>query len=162
MLSLFEQMAGTRGPALLQEHLRVQTKRSNKKKEEPLTRPSPPKRVEAFQCLLVVSKAIALLSLYLRSSWRPCLWQAWHPKIRGNTYLPHWIGPLRGLTGPIARTTFFPVAKEKWNDPNSRHFGYPWTAWLVGFAQWGCSSSLRRCTHVQHWFFSTSEYVQTS
>jgi len=32
MLSLFEQMAGTRGSVLLQEHLRVPTKRSNKKR----------------------------------------------------------------------------------------------------------------------------------
>jgi hypothetical protein len=71
MLSLFEQMAGTRGSVLLQEHLRVPTKRSNKKR--PLTRPLPPRRVLIFQARLVVAKAIALLSLYLQSSWRPCL-----------------------------------------------------------------------------------------
>ena len=50
-----------------------QQKEVIKKEEEPLTRPLPPAPVEAFPNRLVVAKAIALLSLYLQSSWRPCL-----------------------------------------------------------------------------------------
>lgn len=71
MLLLFEQTAGTRllrccrsTACTNKKKLSGKYRGSNlkkKKKEEPLTRPSPPVRVSIFQGRLVDAKAIALL-----------------------------------------------------------------------------------------------------
>ena len=76
MLSLFEQMAGTRGPALLQEHLRVQTKRSNKKRSRTtystvaasagLNISTPPSRFQS-DCFVVVVLAIVVEAMLMTS-----------------------------------------------------------------------------------------------